>query len=461
MDRTTEILSDYACSLTYEDLSSEVVHQVKRTLVDTLGCAAGGYSSEPAQIARKLAAATSSSTPARILGTEDSSSPDMAGFANGVMIRFLDCNDSYFSPGGGHPSDMIAAPLALAGVTNSDGRAVITAIVLAYEVFGRLSDQVVTTDLGWDQGMFSAIGAACAAGKVLGLNRGQMGHAISLVVAPNLPLGVTRTGELPMWKGCATASATRAAIFAAQLAGLGMTGPFEPFEGHRGLWEQAIHNVVPQISFPAGSNGGPGGDTTEFRIMHTTFKSYPSQIHTQGPIGLALELYPQLAGAGIESIKIKAYSGAVSTPATQPEKWDPKTRETADHSIPYLVAAAFLDGAVTPDSFTDQRIHDPALHALIGKITIEEDEEFTRRYPQEFNCRMEFTDTSGRTFEAHTPHPKGNRHNPLNDAEVEDKFRRLSQEVFNQQQCGRVLELAWAFDEQSSLDPLFNSMVVC
>ncbi|MCH8350824.1 MAG: MmgE/PrpD family protein [Chloroflexi bacterium] len=108
-----------------------------------------------------------------------------------------------------------------------------------------------------------------------------------------------------------------------------------------------------------------------------------------------------------------------------------------------------------------QVIHDPALHALIGKITIEEDEEFTRRYPQEFNCRMEVTDTSGRIFEVHTPHPKGNRHNPLNDAEVEDKFRRLSQEVLNQQQCGRVLELAWAFDEQSSLDPLFNSMVVC
>ena len=110
MDRTTDLISSYACGLTYEDLSPEVVHQVKRALVDTLGCAAGGYPSEPAQIARKLAAATSSSTPARILGTEDCSSPDMAGFANGVMIRFLDCNDSYFSPGGGHPSDMIAAP---------------------------------------------------------------------------------------------------------------------------------------------------------------------------------------------------------------------------------------------------------------------------------------------------------------------------------------------------------------
>ncbi|MCH8350581.1 MAG: MmgE/PrpD family protein [Chloroflexi bacterium] len=452
MDRTTEILSDYACSLTYEDLGSEVVHQVKRTLVDTLGCAAGGYSSEPAQIARKLAAATSSSTPARILGTEDSSSPDMAGFANGVMIRFLDCNDSYFSPGGGHPSDMIAAPLALAGVTNSDGRAVITAIVLAYEVFGRLSDQVVTTDLGWDQGMFSAIGAACAAGKVLGLNRGQMGHAISLVVAPNLPLGVTRTGELPMWKGCATASATRAAIFAALLAGQGMTGPSEPFEGKRGLWEQAVGRQV-QL-------GAMGGGNEPFRITDSFFKAYPAQIHTQAPTGLALELQPLVSSKEIESIRIHAYRSACSTPATEPTKWDPKTRESADHSIPYMVAVAFLDGGVSPASFTSQKISDPGIRELISKITIEENEEYTGKYPGEYNIRMEVSDRSGKTHAAHTSFPKGHQNNPLSDEELEAKFRGLSSGVWSDGQSAAALELIWALEDLTSLDELMDGLVV-
>ena len=462
MDRTTELLASYSCSLTYENLSPQVVHQVKRTMVDTLGCAAGGYLSEPAKIARGLAGGISSVLPSRILGTGDYTSPDMAGFANGVMVRYLDCNDSYFSPGGGHPSDMIPAILALADPLGHDGRTVITAIVLAYEVFGRLSDQVLAGENGWDQGMFSVIGATCAAGKVLGLDQERMGHAISLAVTPNLPLGVTRSGELSMWKGCATASATRAAIFATQLAEQGMTGPSEPFEGRRGLWAQAVGRPVEIPPFPAlaeGANGGPGDDDA-FRILNTTFKSYPSQIHTQAPIGLALELQPKVDPKEIEGIRIRAYRGGVSSPATEPEKWDPKTRETADHSIPYLVAVAFLDGAVTPASFTSQRISDPALRPIISKITITEDPEFTRRYPGEYNCYMEVIDRDGHSHVAETTFPKGHRSNPLDDSEVEAKFRRLSADVLTTGQCDQALQLIWSLEELPQLEELFDSLAV-
>ena len=460
MDRTTELLSTFACGLDYEDLSPQVVHQVKRTMVDTLGCAMGGYPSEPAKIARGLAGTITSNAPSRILGTGDYSSPDMAGFANGVMVRYLDCNDAYFSPGGGHPSDMIPAALALASPAGSDGRTVITAIVVAYEVFCRLADQVVTGDLGWDQGTFGVIGSACAAGKVLGLDRQQMGHAISLAVAPNLALGVTRTGELSMWKGCASASATRAGIFAAQLAQRGMTGPFEPFEGRRGLWEQALGKQVEIPTILEGRDRGSDNNGHSFRIMETIFKSYPSQIHTQAPIGVALELRQQVSAGDIESIRIQSYRGSVSSPATEPEKWDPKTRETADHSIPYAVAAAFLDGAITPESFTNQRIDDPALRQLIARTTIEEDKDFTRRYPEEYNCRMEVTDKSGHTIVAHTSYPKGHRNNPMDDAEVEGKFRRLSVGLLSEQQCDRVLELVWSLERMPDLEALFDKMLV-
>ena len=452
MDRTTELLSSYAYGLTYEDLSAKAVRQVKRTLIDSLGCALRGYSSKPARIARELALTVSSTTPSRVLGTRDHSSPDMAAFANGVTLRYLDCNDSYFSPGGGHPSDMIPAALALAGPMNSDGREVIVAIVLAYEVFCRLSDQVVVSDLGWDQGIFSVIGAACAASKLMRLDRDQMGHAISLAVVPNLPLGVTRTSELSMWKGCATASASRAGVFAAQLAGQGMSGPSQPFEGRCGLWAQTVGEPVklPNLG---------GGDET-FRISDTTFKSFPSQIHTQGPIGLALELRSQVTPADIESIHIQAYKSATSTPSSEPEKWNPKTRETADHSIPYLVAVALQYGAVTSASFTDQRIQDPALRTLIGKMAIHEDEEFTRRYPGEYNCRIEITSCTGKGFAAQTSYPKGHRLNPLNDAEVESKFRSLASSEIGEPQCDRMLEIVWSLDSSSNLNQMFDSLVV-
>jgi 2-methylcitrate dehydratase len=452
MDRTTELLSAYACKLTYQDLPDEVVHQVKRTLVDTVGCAIGGFHAGPSIIARRLASRVTSNTAARILGTKDATAPDLAGFANGVMVRYLDYNDSYFSPGGGHPSDMIPAILALAEPLGGDGRTVITAIVLAYEVFCRLSDQVVAGDLGWDQGIFSVIGAACGAGKVLGLDQQAMSHAISLAVVPNLPLGVTRVGELSMWKGCAAACASRAGIFAAQLAHEGMTGPSEPFEGPRGLWDQAVGQPVTVEPF--------GGGHQPFRITATSFKFFPSQIHTQGPIALALELRSRVAPPDIAALRIRTYRTAVRSAATDPQKWDPQTRETADHSIPYLVATAFHDGAVTPTSFTSDRIQNPTLRGLISKMTIEEDPDFTRRFPEELNCRMEVTTRSGHRLTAETAYPKGHRHNPLQDAELATKFQRLADGVLTAQQYRAALAQLWSLEQTPNLQGLYDSLVV-
>jgi 2-methylcitrate dehydratase len=452
MDRTTELLSTYACRLTYQDLPPEVIHQVKRTLIDTLGCALGGFSAEPSTIARRLASRITSSTPSRILGTKADSAPDMAGFANGVMVRYLDCNDSYFSPGGGHPSDMIPAILATADPLGCDGQTVITAIVLAYEVFCRMSDEVVTGDLGWDQGMFSVIGAACGAGKVMGLDREAMSQALSLAIVPNLPLGVTRVGELSMWKGCAAACATRAGIFAAQLAQEGMTGPAEPFEGPRGLWEQSVGQQVALKPF--------GGGDEPFRITETSFKFFPSQIHTQGPIALALELHAQVPTEEIATIRVRTYRSAVRSAATDPQKWAPQTRETADHSIPYLVATAFQDGAVTPASFTTDRIQSPALRRLIAKMTIEEDLKFTERFPEELNCWMEITSTSGQRFTAATAYPKGHRQNPLQDAELEAKFRHLAADILPAPQCHTALTQLWSLEQAPNLRALLDSLVV-
>ena len=453
MDKTARLLSDYSCRLSYEDLDAATVHQVKRTLIDTIGCAMGGYLSEPSKVARSLAGSVTGIPPARVLGTNDCSSLDMAAFANGCMIRYLDCNDSYFSPGGGHPSDMIAAVLSVGGAYGKDGRSLITAIALAYEVFCRLSDQVVTGDLGWDQGMFSIVGATCAAGSLMGLDREQMGNAIALALAPNLPLGVTRTGELSMWKGCATASATRAGVFAAQLALEGMSGPDEPFEGRRGLWEQA--GVTQEVTLDEF-----GGDGRQFLVNETTFKFYPSQIHTQAPIGLAIEIRPHVKLENVESITVETYRSGVSSPATEPEKWDPQTRETADHSIPFLVAMALRDGAVTPNSFTAQRIADPSLRNLMSKMTLTEGEGFTEKYPQQYNCRIEIISADGAKASVATSYPKGHKNNPLSDVEVGQKFCNLASAVLSDQQSYFALERLWQIEKATDLSTIFEALVV-
>ena len=457
MDRTSEMLSSYACSLTYEELGPAVVEQVKRTLVDTMGCAIGGYDSEPAEIARSMAAGINCVLPSRILGSADHTTPDLAAFANGVAVRYLDCNDSYFSPGGGHPSDMIPAVLAMADPLRSDGTEVITAIALAYEVFCRLSDEVVAGDLGWDQGIFSVIGAVCGAARLMGLSQEQTGNAISLAISPHLPLGVTRTGELSMWKGAAAASASRSAVFAAQLAARGMTGPAEPFEGRRGLWEQAVGWPVEVSDFPLGDTRS---HDDPFRITRTIFKSYPSQIHTQAPIGLALELRESMPLDDVRSIQIETYQVAASTASSEPEKWDPKTRETADHSIPWMVASALLEGTVNPESFTDDRIANPALRDIMSRMSLVEVPEFSARYPGEYNCRITLTGSDGKSASAHTAWPKGHRSNPMSDPELEAKFRNFAGVALAPERCSRLMETIWALDKQPNLDALFESATI-
>ena len=457
MDRTTDMLSAYACGLTYEELGPTVVEQVKRTLVDTLGCAIGGYDSEPAAIARGIADGVQGGLASRVLGSSVHTTPDLAAFANGVAVRYLDCNDSYFSPGGGHPSDMIPAVLAVADPVKADGQTVIAAVALAYEVFCRLSDEVVASDLGWDQGIFSVIGAVCGAAKVMGLNQEQTGNAISLAISPHLPLGVTRTGELSMWKGCAAASASRSAVFAAQLAGKGMSGPGEPFEGRRGLWEQAVGGEVSIPEFPLGD---ARSEDDPFRITRTIFKAYPSQIHTQAPIGLALQLREKVAVDSIRSVHIDTYKVAASTASSEPEKWDPKTRETADHSIPWLVASALLDGPVRPTSFADERIASEAIRDVMSRMTLVEEADFTARYPGEYNCRITLTDSVGASHTAHTAWPKGHGSNPMSDAEVEGKFRNFAGVALSGDQCDRALEAIWSLDRLPNLEPVLDTLTI-
>jgi 2-methylcitrate dehydratase len=253
-----------------------------------------------------------------------------------------------------------------------------------------------------------------------------------------------------MWKGCAAACATRAGIFAAQLAQEGMTGPAEAFDGPRGLWDQAVGQAVALEAL--------GGGPEPFRIMSTSFKFFPSQIHTQAPIGLALELHAQVPAEEIAAIRIRSYRSAVRSAATDPQKWDPQTRETADHSIPFLVATAFQDGAVTPASFTAERLQSPMRRQLMSKMTIEEDAAFTQAFPDELNCWMEITSRSGQRFTAETAYPKGHQQNPLSDAELEAKFRHLAAGTLSEPQGQAALAQLWSLEHAANLRPLFDSL---
>jgi len=451
MDRTTEILASYAAASAYADLTPEAVHQTRRRLIDALGCAMGGYHSEPSRIACRLAEMYSSSLPARLLGSGQSTVPDMAAFANTVMVRYLDCNDTYTQLGSGHPSDMIPAVLAVAEPRHASGKEVILAIVMAYEMFGALADLIPIREKGWDQGVFAVVGSAVGAGKILGLTQEQMAHAISLAITPNIPTRQTRAGELSMWKGCATAASARNGVFAALLAAEGMTGPYEPFEGHHGIWEQVTGPFQLQ---PLGGTGKP------FTVETSNLKFFPAEYHSQAPLWSALEIRRKVRPDDIDAINVQTYWLAYSEIGSEPQKWDPQTRETADHSLAYLLAVALLDGDITPASFTLQRIRDPRLRPLMNRISIRENPAFTRQYPAALKSEIEVVTRTGERFVEQVSYPKGHRNNPMSDAEVEDKFSRLCQAVMHPDQCRSALDALWHLDEVSDIGSVIDRFLL-
>ena len=445
MDRTIEQLAEYSAGLRYRDLPQEAVHECKRRLIDTLGCLVGGFDAQPSIIARRIAGTGGGTPAARVLGTQARTSPELAAFANGVMLRYLDFNDAYFMIASGHPSDVFAAVLAVADAEGANGKAVVTAAAAAYEGYCGVSD-AVKREQGWDHSVQAVIGSAVGAGKVLGLSRAQMGNAISLAVTPNMALEQTRTGELSMWKGCAGANAARNAVFAARLALMGMTGPDQAIEGKWGMW-----NALGRFEWrPFGGRGGP------FRVTQTHIKYFPSVVHSQTPVTVAAELHGSVDPEEIEAIAISTYWVAQRYVDRANPVWNPATRETADHSIPYCVAAALLDGGVSEASFSAKRVRDPRIARLIERTTIREEQAFTALHPHEWPCRIELTLRGGGKKAAEARYFKGHAKRPLSDQEIATKFRELAEKALGGKRTDAVLRTAWKLEKLADVRELLG-----
>lgn len=451
MDNTTRTLANYVAALQYDRLPPGAIHAAKAHLIDSIGCAYGGFDSEPAIIARRMAASVNSTPPARVFGTGERTSVEMAAFANTVMVRYLDYNDTYISTGSGHPSDMIAACLAVAESVGADGKQTLLAIIAAYEVFAALADQVQLRSRGWDQGVYVVLGTAAGAGRLLGLTTEQLGDALAMAVTANVPTRQTRAGELAMWKGVATAAAARAGVFSAWLAKLGMTGPTAAFEGFNGIWDQVTGK------FTLGALGGPD---RQFGIERTNFKFFPSEYHSQAPMWMALSLRKKVALADIAAIDVETYHTCYSEIGSEPEKWNPQSRETADHSLPYLLALALMDGTIRVDSFEASRMRDPQTRALMQKIKIAENKAFTARFPGEMVTEIKLRTLSGETLTEIASYPRGHAKNPMTDAELEEKYLSLTAGMLKPDAQRDLLRSMWDLDRVPAIGELLDRIRV-
>lgn len=441
MTTLVDRLSDYAQAMRFEDLPADVVRQAKRLVIDTLGCALGGYDSAPARIARDIAGTVSADPGAAIIGSGARSSADLATFANGVMIRFLDFNDGYTSNGeSGHPSDSLAAALTVAELMKRDGRELITAAVLAYEVFCRICDPVDLKPLGYDHVTIGCMASTAAAARLLGLNGQALRHAFNLAIAPNNALYQTRIGNVSMWKGCAFANASRNAVFAALLASRGMTGPSPVFEGVGGYFKAVTRRPFALDAL--------GGREHPYRIMQCLMKRFPLGQYSQTVAEAALEVRRAVRSIdAIADVHVETLATAITLMAGDPQKWTPETRETADHSMPYTVAVCLMHGDIGEEHFAEASFRDPRLLALTRRVRVSEWDEANRRMPEAMLCRVTVTTTGGDRHVSTVEYHRGHWKNPLTDAELETKFRRLARRVLADSAIDRLLDHLWRLEK--------------
>jgi 2-methylcitrate dehydratase len=432
MDNLTRQIANFAAELSYEHLPQEVVAAAARFLIDALACGIAAHDCESAQIGLRLArGALPERYPGRILFHGEKSTGESAAFVNTAMIRNLDFNDQY---PGGHPSDCLGALLAIAESAGADGRRLLTAMVIAYELFVRISDATGLRYKGWDQGFAIGVCTVAGIGHMLRLSPQQIAEAVAIIAVANIPMRNTRAGELSLWKGAATSFATRNGVFAALLASEGMTGPDRPFEGKHGLWDL----ITGPFEFdPLPPEGG------RYRSPDVQLKAWPVEYNAQLPVWAARELRSKVDWHEITDIEIGTYTFAYTEIGSEPEKWDPKTRETADHSMPYIFAKVLIDGAISVAAFEESAYRDPSIRPLMKKIRIHLDDEVNSLYPNVVAMKVKAITKDGRTISIFPRDPLGHTNNPMKDQDVRDKFTRTVDPVYGKEKTERVLERWW------------------
>jgi 2-methylcitrate dehydratase len=423
------------------------MHAAKRMLLDSVGCAVGSYREQVPVIARRVSGRRTKMSGARAFGIDGRLQPDAAAFANSVMIRFLDYNDSYGSTAGiGHPSDYIPAAMVPLNSQEIPGELILRGILTGYEVFCRLLD---ATRLGVEQidhVLNGAVASAAAAAVANGLSGDQTRHALSLAVTANLSLQATRLGELSMWKGCAAGNACRNGVFAAELAAVGMTGPDAPYTGRGGLFQ--VTGQEPDMR-PLEARGAPS-------IEACHVKRFPSGYFSQGAIEAALAVRAGLNGRIPAAVEVGTFEFGKKVMAGDAEKWHPATRETADHSIPYVVACALARGQVKSGDLDESQLADPEIRRLLDVLTVDVDPECAAAWPEACMNRVTIRLSDGSQESRAVRYYRGHAENPMSDDELEEKFRDQAESVITQADAEALIKAIWGLDEAESPEGLFD-----
>jgi len=453
MDQALDQIAKFAANVRSEDVPANVIEHVTGIFVDSIACAMAARDCPGARAAEAIADLPRGAG-GTVIGSSAVVTQDMAAFWNTSMIRYLDYNDTFT---GGHPSDILGALISIAGARRLPGRILLTGIAVSYEVFHRISlrhrsyrkDKGSLVDyLSIDQGFAVAVGTAAGIAHMLGYDEARTRTAVSLAATNGLPLRAGRAGELSHYKGVATAVSTRSAVFACQLAETGLTGPSDPFEGRHGFIEVMEGKAGPMNLEPFG----------EWAVLRSGLKYFPATANCQIGIWAALKLREGLDLSQVKEVVLHTSRFLHHESASEPAKFAPTTRETADHSLPYVVAVALQEGGVTLAAYTDKALADPKVRELIKKITVVVDDKIESEWPGIIQIRATVKLADGTSREVHAQDPKGTWRTPMNRDDIKIKFHHLVTPALGLK-TDSVFDQAWAIVDSADCTQVFAQLV--
>jgi 2-methylcitrate dehydratase len=445
----TSKMAKWAERLEFEHLSPEAIHEAKRFLLDSIGCALGGFQQHDVAIAFEVLKEIAGNGPATVIGSGQQIDVVSATLANALMIRSMDYNDIYWKQDPSHPSDLIPAALASCERAGTGGKELIVGIVLGHEFEMRFCEAGFpgVEERGWHHATLTAFVSPIVAGRMLRLSAEQIQNAIGISGCRHVTVGSVSAGELTMMKNTADPLATQSGMLAALLAEKGYTGPGHVIEGMEGF------------TYCMGSgwnlNVLTDGLGESWRITQCGMKAFPTEALTHAPISALIHLLKEndLQPEQVEQVTIHTLTRAADI-LSDPSKYDPRTRETADHSLPYVIAAALVDRQVTPASFTLEKIIDPRIRAQLQKVKLVGDKEIDSVFPALQRTIVKVSLSGGQTLTHQLEYPKGDPRNPLTDQEIEVKFASLADGVLSHHAQNKLKDAIWSLETIDAVSDL-------
>lgn len=472
-------IAEFAVNLKYEDLPQEVINEVKRYLYDSVGCAYGSYNTKDVNIIRDIYKDMGGKEEATTFAFGDKIPAVNATLVNSLMIRALDFNDIYWKEDPSHPSDIIPAALTVAEMVGASMKDVIVAIVLAYEFEQRLCLFAVPgiRERKWHHATLTQFVSPIVAGKVLGLNVDQMVNAIGISGSHNHTIGCPTAGKLTMMKNTVDPMSVQSGVFAALMAQKGYSGTEKIFEGKEGFmdcflgWDYKEEKPAP-IKMEGRDAGAQlpnwtwdldalvGGLGESYKIMECSMKAFPTEAltHTHITATLKAVVGNNISYDQIEEVTITTIARACDI-LFDSHKYRPESRETADHSLPYCIAAALVDHKITTNSFSDEKLKDPRIWEVIDKIKGEASLKFEKMFPAKQPSKVVVKTKDGKEYSEYLEYPKGDPREPMTMEDLENKFNALADGLLAPERMKEVKDMIFACEDMSAKD-FMNKLTV-